>query len=357
MMQLVEAELEVHLSTTTCGGNQTLMHIAAWFDQSKVVSMLMEVSPTMCWLRNSQGMNPIHVAVMNGSLNVLSELLAHSPSCALERLDGGLTVFHLCVRHHRLGALELLYHSLGGFVGMQDNQGETPLHLAVRLRGVEVVAYLVGKTTIDPLTQNAKGQTALDVLRQCDSHSSSGNEIEFIKDTLQPFSPKSVVPDESWFAKKRDSLIVVAGLIATMAFQATVSPPGGVWQEDAKEKKAGEAVMGHSQSFDFFMATNSIAFITSLTTLLLLFIGVPFKNRRSFMLLLAVVMFISLITVSFTYVSSVSIIIPEIKKSVLYTTILSGIYIWMAVVTTCLLWYFTADLRANRFSKFHKYFN
>nr|DAD36515.1 TPA_asm: hypothetical protein HUJ06_007156 [Nelumbo nucifera] len=37
---------------------------------------------------------------------------------------------------------------------------------------------------------------------------------------------------EDWVEKKRDILMVVVSLIATMAFQAGFNPPGGVWQEN-----------------------------------------------------------------------------------------------------------------------------
>ncbi|GMQ03480.1 hypothetical protein CsSME_00049264 [Camellia sinensis var. sinensis] len=35
-----------------------------------------------------------------------------------------------------------------------------------------------------------------------------------------------------WLAKKKDALMVVASLLATMAFQAGVNPSSGVWQDD-----------------------------------------------------------------------------------------------------------------------------
>ncbi|GKC69491.1 ankyrin repeat-containing domain, PGG domain protein, partial [Tanacetum coccineum] len=38
--------------------------------------------------------------------------------------------------------------------------------------------------------------------------------------------------NEDWLYKKKESLMVVAVLIATIAFQAGVNPPGGVWQEN-----------------------------------------------------------------------------------------------------------------------------
>ncbi|KAG6437395.1 hypothetical protein SASPL_102310 [Salvia splendens] len=53
------------------------------------------------------------------------------------------------------------------------------------------------------------------------------------------------IPPEDWLTKKRDSVMVVAVLIATMAFQAAVSPTGGVWQDNSSGHRAGEAVMAY----------------------------------------------------------------------------------------------------------------
>lgn len=37
-----------------------------------------------------------------------------------------------------------------------------------------------------------------------------------------------------WLTDKQNILMVVAVLLATMAFQAGMNPPGGVWQDDSK---------------------------------------------------------------------------------------------------------------------------
>ncbi|KAF8401048.1 hypothetical protein HHK36_014351 [Tetracentron sinense] len=80
---------------------------------------------------------------------------------------------------------------------------------------------------------------------------------------------------EAWLKKKRNSLMVVASLIVTMAFQAGVNPRGGVWQDDAPSDEykrnsghiAGFSVMARnypdvtmlpSSSFQFPNATSPV---------------------------------------------------------------------------------------------------
>ncbi|CAA3013088.1 ankyrin repeat-containing At3g12360-like [Olea europaea subsp. europaea] len=95
----------------------------------------------------------------------------------------------------------------------------------------------------------------------------------------------------------RSTLLVVAILITTATYQAVLSPPGGVWQQDdfrsisnrntttindatrPPEHTAGKAVMGsqNSVSFGLFLIFNSIGFFTSVQMILFLTFGFPLQ--------------------------------------------------------------------------------
>ncbi|KAK3438783.1 hypothetical protein EUGRSUZ_C03588 [Eucalyptus grandis] len=86
--------------------------------------------------------------------------------------------------------------------------------------------------------------------------------------------------------------MVVASLLVTVAFQAATMPPGGVWQEDYKvdangnpvkePHMPGTSIMAHIQRIAYgqFMIFNPLAFLSSLSIILLLLSGLPIKRRR-----------------------------------------------------------------------------
>lgn len=85
----------------------------------------------------------------------------------------------------------------------------------------------------------------------------------------------------------RNTMLVVAVLIAAATYQAILSPPGGLWQDtvmndpSTKPHVAGKSVMGTLEpvSFAMFLIFNSIGFMGSMAMLIVLIHGLPLINE------------------------------------------------------------------------------
>ncbi|KAL2517920.1 Ankyrin repeat family protein [Abeliophyllum distichum] len=322
------------------------LHIASGKGYVEIVKALLSAAPDMCLVRDCHGRNPLYLAAINGRPEVLNELIQNQkiPLAAREKVDRGQTVLHLCVKHNQLQVMEIIMRVVNDyeFVNGKDDDGDTILHLAVRDKQLEIIQYLMGSTIIDVNTKNANGYTALDILELTPKDLRDTNYLA-IKNSLQPKACNSRNPQTrpiKWLTKKRDAIMVVAILIATMAFQAGVTPPGGVWQDNATDNshKAGEAVMAHihPKMYKNFIRANTIAFVSSLSTILLLISGLPFQ-RRLFMWSLMVIMWLTVTSTAVTYAVSIVVVTPRKDRTSLTHVIEIGLIVWCSVMAILLV--------------------
>lgn len=147
-----------------------------------------------------------------------------------------------------------------------------------------------------------------------------------------------------WISKRRDALMVVASLIATMAFQSGLNPPGGLWQDDSPDQghpqghQAGQAIMAskYPTDYSYYLSYNTTGFIASLSIILLLITGLPFK-RRFFMWLLTAIMGVAITSMALTYCVSIFIFTPKDQESIVKKVIKYGIIAWSVVMSLLML--------------------
>nr|DAD21032.1 TPA_asm: hypothetical protein HUJ06_022495 [Nelumbo nucifera] len=150
----------------------------------------------------------------------------------------------------------------------------------------------------------------------------------------------------NWMEKKRETLMVVAVLIATMAFQVAVNPPGGVWQDDSPGDpltnpswhKAGKAILAYKNGTNFrrLFRFNTTGFVASLSIILLLVSGLPWRNRP-FMWILMVALWVAITSMAFTYLFSLLALTPKHVLRKMDNQLSVAIAAWSIVMTLLLL--------------------
>ncbi|XP_058197252.1 ankyrin repeat-containing protein ITN1-like isoform X5 [Rhododendron vialii] len=359
----LKPELKLRLTEVLDSQQRSALHLASAMGHHQIVKVLVKANPKMCLVRDRDGKNPVHVAAMEGKTSVLEELVRASPQAARVRVDQNETILHLCVKHKQLESLEKLLEMIKvcDFVNAKDSDGNTILHLAILYEHFEI-ANLLGKgtneekETIDVNATNASGHTAMDILFLGPGNKEESDRVIRVHDLLLKANAKQAkdLVGGDWLTNKRESLMVVASLIATMAFQAGVSPPGGVWQENSPTPgvnsnetsiknetivyRAGEAVMAYNYqgSYPYFLRFNTIGFVASLSTILLLMSGLKFRNK-AMMWILIVTMWLAITSMAITYAFSNVVVTPKKDRPSLSNTITIGVIVWSSVMALLLV--------------------
>ncbi|XP_022730925.1 ankyrin repeat-containing protein BDA1-like [Durio zibethinus] len=366
------------------------LHLATAKGYLDIVKRLLQVNPDMCHVCNLDGRNPLHIAAIKGKLDVLRELVQARPSAAWLLMDEGETILHACVRHNQLEAMKFLVERVSDhdFVNCKNYDGNTILHLAIAAKQIEAINFLISSTTVDVNCRNADGFTVMDLLSQnqravidkeiieslrrmgavhakhkplstCQLKSarikiltspSTSNTVS--KPMKSKDRKKFVNRNADWLERKRNTLMLVASLLATMAFQAGVNPPSAVWQDtspsgssstasnDSNEShhKAGSSIMADNYPFLYtsFLISNTTGFLASLSIILLLISGLPLR-RRFFMWVLMVIMWVAITAMAFAYLVSIAAFTPEKANSLLLRIIVIAVLVWISLMLLLLL--------------------
>nr|XP_016453260.1 PREDICTED: uncharacterized protein LOC107777687 [Nicotiana tabacum] len=157
--------------------------------------------------------------------------------------------------------------------------------------------------------------------------------------------------------------MIVASLIATMAFQAGLNPASGVWQDDlpginvspqhtvsssvttdnypaGHEAKhtAGSSVMADKYPIGYqrYLIANTIGFMASMSVILLLISGLPLR-KKGLMWILMFIMWIAISATAYTYGMSISVFTPESQEEQLANVLAISVFIWIGLMALLFL--------------------
>ncbi|KAK1351899.1 PGG domain-containing protein [Heracleum sosnowskyi] len=369
------------------------LHLASANGYANIVELLLQYDGKMCRVGDEDGRTPLHLAVMNGQHECVRELIEFNSDYGQEG-----AILHLCVMYNRLNILILILESnVQDWSNIKDDTGNTILHFATELRRMQIIKYLLKSRSqvVDVNLVNKNGLTALDIIEQMpkdaktveikellvSANSIRAKEIEPATATIQmdAVANQNIVgeaaartndnsqgvkkwkkPKKGIFRKtleKSDkSLLVAASVIAAMAYQAAISPPGGVAGMDATQTPVPSVdleppyVLEPSSSLlayfypelsDGFWIFNTISFIAALSVIFVYVSGASPKSRF-FLWLIRLGMSISLTSMTLAYVRAVEAITPSDSfakelKSPTIAALTLGLLAWVALLCLAIL--------------------
>ncbi|KAA3481720.1 E3 ubiquitin-protein ligase MIB1-like isoform X1 [Gossypium australe] len=282
---------------------ETPLHIAAEEGCIEFAMEMMNLKPSFARKLNHQGLSPLHIAVRKGhkemalrfleidkhlvhvrgkkgktplrylckfgnQLGLLDTFLEASPDCIQDVTTENRTALHIAIQNNRLDVLQLLIRTLKRkdyyweVVNRKDKDGNTALHIAAILNQPKVLKLLLN-CKADKHATNQVGLTALGVAQQ---HNNREN-IAILKGCF--------IPVVSNFKR----------LLQTATYQATLSPPGSVWQGENTSRSKGsyDATVPGKSVMDFlsFYIQNYLVFLLTFFLTLALRKTLPYGFRTA----------------------------------------------------------------------------
>lgn len=227
-------------------------------DWENMYKLLLEKDPSQC--AQQAGITLLHRVISAGLDNVAKDIIQLCPERRNDIDSDGRTFLHVAAD---LGSLDVVMHFLKTqdvdvtILNKKDNDGNTPLHLAVLSKKESTAKCLLYDDRVKKEIENSQREKAIDrITFPYDEKRAGVYSLGFQRD----------LKDQSAFD------LLVAALIATVSFTAGITVPGGYISDGTNR---GTAILLKATAFRVFVVSNNIALLFSLYTVFL-----NFSTRR-----------------------------------------------------------------------------
>ncbi|KAG2637462.1 hypothetical protein PVAP13_2NG520900 [Panicum virgatum] len=269
---------------------RSALHVAATISKEMAQEILnwKPEGPTLLTKVDSSGRTPLQFAVMHGKLDVVQLFLDERTSMEQVHISDnrGLYAVHTAAMVGRAGIIDELIKKCPDYYGLVDDKGRnllhcnTPLHLAVKHGFPRIVSLLLQTMTVETGVTNKYGLTAGDLGRRA---LAPGRWYYFLywsraTITLDGIQTSYADSKHSYSFQKRNQLTgeetlneeddlartgtIASVLIATVAFAAAFTAPGGFVADD--HPGAGTAILARRFAFRAFGVSDTMAFLCSI---------------------------------------------------------------------------------------------
>uniref|UniRef100_A0A0D9XCL9 PGG domain-containing protein n=1 Tax=Leersia perrieri TaxID=77586 RepID=A0A0D9XCL9_9ORYZ len=231
----------------------TPLHLAVSWGYHDVISLLLDADPSVAYQPDHRGSFPIHIAALDGSVKTVSILLDKS-DCAELRDAHGRSFIHVAILEENQSIVEYACKKqklVPAVMNMQDEDGDTALHLAVQLGNLLIFNLLMERSHVNLNLKNKSTYKDIPVVERC-RRQIRQSPMGYLLRTTQEDPRHEGRRTEDY--PRQQSIGVGSALIATVAFTAAFTLPGGY-------KADGTPALASKYAFDVFIFANSLAMI------------------------------------------------------------------------------------------------
>ncbi|KAH9681293.1 ANK REP REGION domain-containing protein [Citrus sinensis] len=224
----------------------TALHEAVCHKNVDVVKILTKEDPDYRYSANNDGKTPLYMAAESRSSDMVLALLENSTSVSHEG-PNGKTALH---------AAAMKFDLARSLINEGDAMGNTPLHVLAAVRRNEFYDVMIRNTQVNYDAVNKQNEEIQKLSKDVGGGQYSKGVIR-IREPKDLAVQKYVTKEN--YKDTRASHLVVAALIATVAFAAAFTIPGGYRSEN------GTAILRRNTAFQAFIVADSIAMVFSLS--------------------------------------------------------------------------------------------
>ncbi|KAF8391811.1 hypothetical protein HHK36_022045 [Tetracentron sinense] len=165
-------------------GRTALHYVASYYEYScvEVAKLLLEKDSSVAYIQDKDDRSPLHFAAGKGYQDISREIIAKYPD-TIDMVDKrGQNAFHVCIGKAHLWVLRYLMKDVRDdeVLNQKDNDGNTPLHLAVISGNPDLVeSMLEKKGRVDTDTMKKDNFTPMDLAIR--GENASKQEIQVYK--------------------------------------------------------------------------------------------------------------------------------------------------------------------------------
>ncbi|KAI8557895.1 hypothetical protein RHMOL_Rhmol04G0046400 [Rhododendron molle] len=270
-----------HLMRQKDDRGKAAIHYAVEANYWVLIDQMLKADASIALFPEDDGHTPLLRAANSGHGKICEKILEICPQSIEARNRKGQHALHLC--KFRDARFLIRIPEILELLNVGDDEGNTPLHLAIKENDYEKAMLLSSSNSVDLGAVNKEGLTALD-LCQTDWKNAHKQRLMWLHLTIRG-APHGRLPNEykvpvgeriEDFNPIINTMALVATLIATVTFAAAFTMPGGY---DTSPDNMGVANLAKKAALRAFILSDTIAMLFSIIAVLALGLAVYFEQE------------------------------------------------------------------------------